>query len=86
MLLLILCFFERGLNHATRAACEQPWLMPTADTCERFKNTEWYFFNNRTACIDAPGRDVYCDPPTNQTFCALRDSGNFTGRWQVECG
>lgn len=61
--------------------CDEPWIIPAADAC----GDSGFFFRNRTKCIFADGRNKYCVGP-DSGFCALRDEGNFTGMYQVECG
>ena len=61
--------------------CAKPWIIPSADEC----GASGFFFRNRTECIHADGRSKYCIGP-DSGFCALRDEGNFTGLYQVECG
>ena len=81
---VLLCVFLVKYSVATQ--CQRPWSMKTADKCAVVDSEEYFFFNNRSACITAPGRDVYCNPPNDMKFCAEQDKGNFTGMWQVECG
>ena len=57
------------------------WLIPEADIC----NDRGYFFKDRVKCLYAKGRDKYCIG-NDAHFCGLRDSGNLTGYYQVECG
>jgi hypothetical protein len=62
-------------------ACARPWIIPSADICDG----DAYFFVNVTKCTRAPGRKAYC-MGRDARFCALRDAGNHTGLYEVECG
>jgi hypothetical protein len=57
------------------------WLLPKADIC----TSDGYFFKDRIKCMYAEGRKHYCIG-IDEHLCGLRDTGNLTGYYQVECG
>jgi hypothetical protein len=67
-------------RHIQNAVCVL-WLIPEADIC----NENGYFFKQRVQCMYATGREHYCIG-RDEHLCGLRDSGNLTGYYQVECG
>ena len=77
-LLMIACIMMT--QHMHNAMCIL-WLLPEADIC----SNDGYFFKNETKCMYAKGRDNYCKGIDGH-LCGLRDSGNYTGYYQVECG
>ena len=66
-------------------ACVRPWQIPSADACDTSPDGRMFFFYNRTACLCADGRSAYC-VGHDGGFCALRDLGDRSGMYQVECG
>tara|TARA_B110000977_G_C10984403_1_gene457387 strand:+ start:490 stop:660 length:171 start_codon:yes stop_codon:yes gene_type:complete len=56
-------------------------VIPKADIC----TSDGYFFKDRINCMYAEGRKYYC-MGIDKHLCGLRDTGNLTGYYQVECG
>ena len=77
-LLMMTCILlTKNIQYATCIL----WLLPEADLC----NQDGYFFKDRLKCMYANGRNYYCIGK-DEHLCGLRDSGNLSGYYQVECG